>query len=183
MRTIAMAWALTLVACGGDKEEETPTETTPVEADCGDSAYNPWAGTCVETFHADCWDPEGTCNGTVELTGATYLEWENGAAVDVTLDFASDPFNPGAITDLIASDGTVCSTGVSRNNEMGCASRTVYTRVSDGATMVFCIQADQSMEVTCPDGSTVSATAAQSEGAQTCQYGDAEPCTIDTPEF
>lgn len=178
MRTLSML--LLFVACSGDSEEKTST-TEPVEADCSNPAYNPWAGSCVETFNADCWDPEGACEGTVELTGSTTLVWDNGAAVEVSLDFASDPFNPGAITDLVASDGTVCATGESRNNELDCASRTVYVRTSDNAEMVFCIQADGAMDVTCPDGSVVSATAEESEGANACQYGDAEPCTISAP--
>jgi hypothetical protein len=175
MRTL---WMMVLfVGCSGDKTDDT-TDPAPVEADCSDPAYNPWAGTCVETFNADCWDPTGTCDGTIELTGSTSLVWENGAAVEVSIDFSGgDPFNPGALTDIIASDGTICSSGVSRNNEEGCASRTVYTR-ADNATLTICIQADQSMTVTCPDGSTLSATADQQQGANACQYGDAEPCTF-----
>ena len=177
-------WLVVAVACGGGDEAETTEPTTPSGAvDCADAAQNPWAGSCLETFYQGCWDPSGACEGTVALTGATTLVWENGATVEVSLDFASDPFDPTAVTDLISSDGTVCATGVSKNDELGCASRTEYTRASDGAVLVFCAQADGAVDLTCPDGSTVSVTAAESEAASSCQYGDAETCTITTPQM
>jgi hypothetical protein len=182
MKSIGLrAWLVVgALGCAGDKADETePTETAPA-ADCADPDYNPWAGSCVDTFVVDCWDPEGSCDGTVELTGATTLAWENGALVEVTVDY-TNPFDPTVLTDLIASDGSVCSSGVSTNNIDGCASRTIYTRTSDGAVMTFCAQLDGSVAVTCPDGTVVSATAAESEAANSCQYGDAETCTITGP--
>ena len=36
----------------------------------------------------------------------------------------------------------------------GCFSQTLYTRMSDGANMGFCVQGDGSVDVMCPDGST-----------------------------
>lgn len=171
-RTMAVALPMMLIACGGNKDEES---TGPAAADCSDPAYNPWAGTCVETFNADCFDPTGECNGMFDqATGSTTLEWASGASVETSIN----PATFGATTEIYSSTGALCSTGESANNVGGCGSQTIYTRASDGAQMTFCIQLDGSMEVTCPDGSTHSASSTD-QGASDCQYGDAEPCTIE----
>jgi len=180
MRTWWMAaLGLALVACSGDgKDDETPDDgSTPAGAvDCADPAANPWSGTCVETFMADCFDPSGPCDITIAATGATDLVWENGAAV-----VSATTFDGGGVateTDYIASDGTVCATGITRLMDAGCDSRSVLTRGSDGAVMEYCLFQDGSMDVTCPDGSTASASSDESAGASACQYGDAEACTL-----
>lgn len=186
MRTLTLAlFAGLLLAACGDKEDESTDGTggtggtggTAAAVDCSDSSENPLAGTCVEDFWAGCFDPEGACDGVVDVTGNTTLEWESGATVETTLNYTSDPLNPTAITTVTGSDGTVCATGESQNNAGGCASLTVYTRSSDGATQEYCSQTDRSVTVMCDDGTTVDASGS---AAQQCQYGDAEPCDIET---
>jgi len=171
-RSMVVLLPALLLACG-DKDEE---EATSSSADCSDPGYNPFAGTCVENFHADCFDPQGECTGEFDMSsGGTNLEWANGAQVDVSIN----PATFGATTQLINSDGTVCATGESANNVGSCASQTVYTRASDGATQTWCIQLDGSMEVTCSDGGSVTVTSDQQQGASQCQYGGGEACTIE----
>ncbi len=176
-----------LVACGGGEDDSaatasgTPsTQPTSAAVDCSDPAENPFAGTCVETYLAGCFDPVGTCEGDVALTGRTELIWESGASVLTEIDF-SDPFNPGAITTLTNSSGTECAVGVTENNTGSCASQTTYTRTADGATQVYCIQLDGSMTITCDDNTTVEVPASQGDAANQCQYGDAEPCEMNVP--
>jgi hypothetical protein len=181
MRTWWMAaLGLALVACSGDgkeEENEEPSGTNPGAVDCADPASNPWSGTCVETFMADCFDPSGVCDITIGATGATDLSWDNGASVVSTTTF--DGSGVVTETDYIASDGTVCATGITRLMDGGCDSRSVLTRGSDGAVMEYCLFQDGSMDVTCPDGSTASASADESAAAGACQYGDdAGACTL-----
>jgi len=171
-RSVLVILPCLLIACGGGDDEG---DDTPTSSDCSDPNYNPWSGTCVETFHADCFDPEGECTGEFDqATGDTTLEWANGATVETSVNFATF----GATTEIYGSDGTLCSTGESQNNAGGCASQTVYTR-ADGSTMTYCIQADGAMDVTCPDGSTHSVSSAEQQAASQCQYGDGEACTIE----
>jgi hypothetical protein len=171
--TKAMMVAMTmLVACGGDAEEEV--DPTP---SCDNPDYNPWLGTCVETFVADCFDPAGACDGVVDQSnGSTSFTWDNGAAVQTEISGMNN------VTELISSSGSVCAVGETPLMPGGaCFSTTTYTRSSDGAQMTFCIYEDQSMDVTCPDGSTHSATAEQQQGASECQYGSGsgEACSVE----
>lgn len=188
--TRSVLLALVLIACSGDgADDSTPTTTSPgststtptaAAVDCSDPSENPFAGTCVETFMAACFDPTGTCDGTVDMMGNTELVWASGATVTTQTDF-SNPLNPSVITTLTASDGTECATGITDVNEGGCASRTTYTRTSDGAQQVYCIQLDGSMTVTCDNATVIEVPANQGGAAEQCQYGDAGPCTITGP--
>lgn len=175
-----VAWILMAFACGG-KDEATSADTdAPATGECSDASYNPLAGTCVETFLADCFDPSGACEGSFDIMGNGTLMWDNGATVETSLDL-SNPMSPASLTELISSTGAVCAEGRSENNVGGCASQTVYRR-PDGATQTWCIQMDGSYSITCDDGTTVSVSAAQAGAIQTCQYGsDAGPCSVDLP--
>lgn len=178
---------LALSACGDKDGDDTSTgdggsssgDGGAASGDCADPSVNAFAGTCVETFMAGCFDPAGECDGTVDMaTGSTSLAWENGASVQSEVD-SSNPASPSVETTISGSDGTVCAIGTSQYNAGGCASRTVYVRQSDGAEQVWCIQADGSMEVTCSDGGSVSVTAAQAQTANSCGFaGSGEPCDI-----
>ena len=180
--TLCLALSVTWLGCGDDSSSDD-SSTQQQAVDCTDAAQNPYAGTCVETYVADCFDPSGACMGSLDMmTGMTTLVWESGANVETSI--AIDPANPtmpGAMTTLTSSGGMACATALSSNNTDGCASKTVYTRASDGAELVFCIQADTSMEITCPDGSSFTVDAQQSQAAEQCQYGggDAEACTFE----
>lgn len=184
MRPLLAALALGLTLGCGDKDDadsggsaDGADGTTAATGDCSDADYNPYAGTCVESFLADCFDPSGACDGVATATGDVTLEWASGATVETTVDY-SDPLNPGANTTITSSTGEICATGVTQSNASGCASLTVYTR-PDGATQQYCSQSDGSTTVTCDDGTTVAVSSSQSSGAEQCQYGDAEACTVD----
>lgn len=171
-RAMVMAVALVVACDGGEDAEVDPTPS------CDNPDYNPWSGTCVETFVADCFDPEGTCDGTIDMSsGATSFVWANGASVD------SEVGGMGYVTTLTNSGGSVCATAETplMPGQGDCFSTTTYTRTSDGAQMSFCIYQDQSMDVTCPDGTTHSATAEQQQAANECQYGSGsgEPCNVE----
>jgi hypothetical protein len=152
---------------GTTSEPTTPAGTDPTAApDCADPDVNPFAGTCVETFLAGCFDPVGEC--TYESSGLEVsLSWDNGATVVTEAGMTST-------TTLTASDGTECAVGTTEVNAGGCFSKTSYRRF-DGEIQVWCIQADGSFEVTCDDGTTIAVEADQSEDAQSCNYGG-EPC-------
>lgn len=183
-----IGWALVAAGCGGagakDATDATgpsgSTEPTTSAGGCADPTVNPWAGTCVETFLAGCFDPEGACTGTWDLQGNTELTWANGAQVITEVDL-SQPLDPSVTTDLFASDGGSCATGTSELGAGGCASLTTYVRTSDGAEQTWCIRLNGDITVTCPDGTEVSVTAAESEAAQGCEYGSGEPCTMTGP--
>lgn len=172
-RSVMVVLSLTLMACDGGEDDAT-VDPTP---SCDNPDYNPWAGTCVETFAADCFDPEGACEGVIDTsTGSTSFTWANGASVD------SEIAGMGYETTLTASNGTVCATAETplMPGQGDCFSTTTYTRASDGAQMTFCIYQDQSMDVTCPDGSVHSSTAEQQQAANECQYGSGsgEACEV-----
>ncbi len=177
--------ALALTAACFDKGDDSGSSADGTDGadgaaasgDCGDSSYNPYAGTCVETFMADCFDPSGECEGVATATGDVTLEWANGANAVTTTDY-SDVSNIQIRTVLTASNGTECAVGITTTNTGGCYSQTVYTRSSDGGTQTYCTQADGSVTVTCDDGSTVDVSSSQSSGAEQCQYGDAEACDV-----
>ncbi len=162
------------VACGeSDKGDDDDTGS----GECDDPSYNPYAGTCVETFMAACFDPSGECSGTYDLSGNTEITWDNGAQVvsEVTVSGTTAV----VLTTLYASSGTECAVGETTQGEGGCFSQTVYTRTSDGATQTYCTQTDGSVSVTCDDGSTVDVSSGQADGAETCQYGgDGRECTM-----
>lgn len=182
-----MRWILLTalaLGCGGstaadDSDSDvnaTDTVDPAVEGECDDPAQNPFAGTCVETFLAGCFDPSGACVGETDGAGNTTLTWENGASVVTTIEM--DGMDVSVLTDLVASDGAVCAEGMTENGVGGCASRTVYVR-PDGAQQTWCFGNDGSYAVTCDDGTTIDVSAAQSEAVQECQYGsDAEPCEM-----
>jgi hypothetical protein len=117
MRAWQLFLVLGLAACSGDKDEETTDGTEPAVVDCADPASNPWYGTCVETFMADCFDPSGACDITIGQTGSTTLEWANGASVVTSVGFGGGGLE--TLTDIIASDGTVCANGVTTMMDAG----------------------------------------------------------------
>jgi len=174
-RMVMVTVALMGVACGGDSDDETATDPTP---SCDNPDYNPWLGTCVETFAADCFDPAGACEGVIDMSsGQSTFTWDNGAMVDN----AQEGMN--FETRLISSSGDVCAVGETplMPGQGDCFSTTTYTRASDGAQMSFCIYQDGAMDVTCPDGSVHSATSEQQAAANECQYGSGsgEACTVE----
>ena len=175
-RSLLLLPLLLALACGDKDDDDSAAPAGATSGDCSDADYNPYAGSCVESYLADCFDPAGECNGVATATGDVTLDWDSGASVQTTVDY-SDPTNPGALTTLYSSSGEVCAEGVSSNNTGGCASLTVYTR-PDGATQEYCSQSDGSVTVTCDDGSTVEVSSSESSGAEQCQYGDAEACTV-----
>lgn len=185
---LGLAGLLALGACGdkddgdgsSDGESNGGASTSDGgsgEGDCSDPDVNVFAGTCVETFLAGCFDPSGACEGTIDMTtGSTTMTWANGATIETEVD-TSNPTSPSVTTSIYASDGTLCAVGESQNGVGGCASQTVYERQSDGATQTWCIQADGSMEVSCSDGTSVSVSASEAEAANSCGFAsDAEPC-------
>lgn len=174
IQTLFLAMGLTLgVACGESDKGDDDTAS----GECGDPDYNPYAGTCVESFMAACFDPSGECDGTYDLTGNTTLTWENGA--QVVSEVGVSGTSAVVITTLYASSGTECAVGETTQGAGGCFSQTVYTRTSDGATQTWCTQEDGSVSVTCDDGSTVDVDASQSTAAEECQYGsDAGACEV-----
>jgi hypothetical protein len=182
--TFAMLLIGLLVGCEDTEEAEGTegtTESTGVPTGgggggaatggCDDPAYNPYAGTCVETFFVGCFDPEGDCAGTYDLQGNVDLEWSNGAAVTTEVDM-SDPFNIVAYTTLWSSGGDECVTGVTEMMQGDCASETIYDNGAE--QVVFCAAMDGGLTVSCPDGSTVTVDASQAEAAAECQYGGGE---------
>lgn len=195
MRWSLIPLVLALGCGGGEKPDDTDLATTtapdlpdppdptsppttapdPAATDeCDDPGYNPWAGTCVETFLADCFDPEGECTGQTDAMGNVLLTWENGAYLETTTDF-SNPSDPTITTVLYSSAGDLCAQGDTQVNVGGCASLTIYQR-PDGATQRWCIYADGSTEVTCDDGSTIAVTAEEAERGDACsEYSD---CTM-----
>lgn len=168
---------LFILGCGDGKDSDTDEDTWSDSGDCSDPEYNPFHGTCVETFLAACFDPAGSCDGEVDAMGATLLEWENGATVETQLD-PDNPMSLTMVTEIHSSGGDLCATGRSQNSASGCASQTVYER-PDGATQTWCFQNDGSYVVTCDDGTNVDVPAAGAGAAEACQYGsDAEACDV-----
>lgn len=177
---MALATFTSTLACGDEDQDSAGDgggDGGAAAGDCSDPSVNAFADTCVETFLADCFDPAGECDGTIDLsTGETSLTWANGASVETTVGTGMPP---AVNTTITSSSGTVCATGVSSNGTGGCASQTVYTRASDGAQQTWCIQADSSMVVSCPGGETVNVTAAQAQSSNSCGFaGGGEPCTM-----
>lgn len=158
--------------CGSDDKDEDSGA-----ADCDDPASNPYAGTCVETYLADCWDPSGECDGVVDpTTGSTSFTWENGAAMtsEVTISGTSAV----VLTTLYNSGGVECAVAETIQGGGGCFAETTYTRTADGATQTYCTQEDGSLSVTCDDGSTVDVSSAEADAASTCQAGgDTQECS------
>lgn len=172
-------WTLLFaLACSGDdgKGDTDETDTTPPtnttdQGGCRDPEVNPWAGTCVETYLAGCFDPTGSCTGERQGVMGLIMTWENGATVEQS----------GLTTTLTASNGTVCATAVTSVTPVGdCFSTTTYTD-DGGDEMQYCIHADGSMGITCADGSSFEITAeeAQSPSGQSCQYGGGEECVFE----
>lgn len=154
---------LSLGCDGGDSKPDDDSSTDDEVTACEDPAQNPFAGTCVETFLAGCFDPSGDC--TYAQQGANViLTWENGATVETAAGRTTT-------TTLTASDGTVCATGTTVVGAGDCFAQTTYVRASDSAEQVWCTYQDGSFDVQCPDGSTVSVTAEESSSANSCQYG------------
>ena len=181
---------LALVASAGceDEEDSSAGSTQQGQTDCTNDAENPYADTCVETFLTDCFDPSGACTGEVDLTGSVTLEWASGATVQTDVIIDATNITPGQVPDqssaeantTLTGSGGQCATGQTRNMVDGCASRTIYTRSSDNMTMTFCIKDDESVEVTCPDGTTFTAE----QDAPDCQWGSGSEggCTIEEPD-
>ena len=184
--TLALAGLLTLGLLGaacGDKDDSGGGgdggggDGGSAGSDCSDPSVNPFAGTCVETFLADCFDPAGECDGTIDMaTGETTMTWSNGASVQTEVGGGTPPT---VTTTITGSSGAVCATGTSSYGTGGCASQTVYVREGDGAQQTWCIAADGGMTVSCPGGETVTVTAAQAQAANQCgMAGSGEPCVF-----
>lgn len=157
----------------------------PAQVDCTDPAENPYAGTCVESFIVDCFDPAGACVGEVSQAGVD-LTWANGAEVLNTID-TSNPYSPRTSTEIVGSTGAVCATGLTVTNATDqtaeCYSETTYTRAGDGARLTFCTRLDTSQRVTCDDGSSFEVDSQAAGGASVCQYGsEAGACEIEMSE-
>ena len=190
------ALAAALLALGGcfiddaidaaeDQINEEQEVQAPAQVDCTDPGANPYAGTCVETYLAGCFDPSGVCVGEVSQTGVD-LTWANGAEILADLDY-SDPYHPGTTATLSSSAGAVCATSVTTSNTSAqddeCFSVTTYTRSGDGAQMAFCVRINRSMTVTCPDGSTFDVDGDAGNEASLCQYGnEAGACEVTVAE-
>jgi hypothetical protein len=173
------AWTLMLlIACGGSKDGED-SSAVAASGTCADPATNPYAGSCVETYLAGCFDPSGPCEGQVSLTGEVDLTWSNGASVNSELE------GLGVSTTVTSSSGATCATATMAIMAGSCASETVYVREGDGATLGFCSGLDGSLTVTCPDGSSFAISAIEAASGQACQFatGDAEACSMDLPSF
>ena len=160
-------------------------QQSPQQVDCTDPADNPYAGTCVESFLADCFDPSGACVGEVSQAGVD-LTWDNGAEVLNTIDY-SDPYSPRTTTELSSSGGAMCATGLTETHALDqtaeCYSTTTYTRASDGQRLTFCVRTDTSMKVTCDDGSTFEVDGQAAHGASLCQYGnEAGACEVEVSD-
>jgi len=179
--SLALLLPALLGACGDKStgDDSAAGDGGAGETPCADPAYNPLVGTCAETFLADCFDPAGECDGSVDMSnGSTSFTWANGASVETSVD-ASVPTSPVVTSTLRASNGTVCAIGVTRSNYASCAAQTVYTRQADGAIQIWCSQNDGTLEVVCPGGEGIEITASQSAQANECGYGsDAGPCTL-----
>lgn len=158
--------------CGSDDKDDDSAA-----ADCDDPDSNPYAGTCVETYLADCWDPSGECEGVIETTtGNSSYTWENGA--QMTTEVTISGTSAVVLTTLYNSGGVECAVAETLQGAGGCFSQTTYTRTADGATQTYCTQEDGSLSVTCDDGSTVDVSAAESDAAGACESGgDAQECS------
>lgn len=163
---LGAALSLTLATgCGSDDKDEDSGA-----ADCDDPSSNPYAGTCVETYLADCWDPSGECEGVIETTtGNSSFTWENGA--QMTTEVTVSGTSAAVLTTLYNSGGVECAVAETVQGGGGCFSQTTYTRTADGATQTYCTQEDGSVTVTCDDGSTVDVSSGQSAAAEECQAG------------
>jgi hypothetical protein len=168
---------LALAACGDDPSADaTPSTSSPTSTDpststaadgCADPSQNPFAGTCVETFLADCFDPVGEC--TYVQSGANVdVTWSNGASVQTEAGLTTT-------TTLTASNGTVCAVGTTEVMQGDCFALTTYER-PDGATQSWCFYQDGSFDVRCDDGTEIAVAAGDAAGAQSCAYGNSEPC-------
>jgi hypothetical protein len=106
-RTLLMLTAalglLLAPGCGSDDKDEDSGA-----ADCDDPDSNPYAGTCVETYLADCWDPSGECEGVIETTtGNSSFTWENGASM--TTEVTISGTSAVVLTTLYNSGGVECA--------------------------------------------------------------------------
>lgn len=101
---LGAALSLTLATgCGSDDKDEDSGA-----ADCDDPSSNPYAGTCVETYLSDCWDPSGECEGVIETTtGNSSFTWENGA--QMTTEVTVSGTSAAVLTTLYNSGGVECA--------------------------------------------------------------------------
>ncbi len=121
----------------------------------------------MEDFLADCFDPVGEC--TYTQAGANVdIEWANGASVQTEAGLTTT-------TTLTASNGAVCAVGTTEVMQGDCFALTTYER-PDGATQSWCFYQDGSFDVRCDDGTEIAVAAGASTTAQSCAYGNSEPC-------
>ncbi len=174
-------WWILALACGDDASGPAtgPGSTTDPGTDgptgsaegglCSDPAVNPFLGTCIETFLADCFVPTGECTTTESGLSFTFT-WENGASMSFDL-----------LSVEISGESGVCATGTVDMGGGDCVSRTTYTRTTDGATQVWCMHADGSATVTCDDDSATTYTSAEFAAGGACGFASGDAGTCDPP--
>ncbi|MCA9645691.1 MAG: hypothetical protein KC492_33600 [Myxococcales bacterium] len=114
-----------------------------------EDAQNPMFGSCIETFLMGCWAPDlsGTCSSA---NGAT--SWSDGSKYDPQ----------GTMPGMYGPADTEPCVGIQVNG-----GNITATKGSDTLTYVA-DQATETATITCPDGSTFTATFEQVTAFNTC---------------
>ncbi len=156
---------------GGGSSTSTGTGgAAPV--DCANPAENPILGTCYATFFA-CFAPTGTCTFAIKQNPGSADQdytWSDGSAAKVSIKQDAT----GTIT-FTGKGGAACVNGTidDKSKAGGDTTSTLQTAADPNATLLVVAHKDDSIDITCPDKTTIKIPAEKHHAFTVCDPGNA----------